>query len=354
LDAVRSLSAHRDVLDHAHDQPHRCAQASVLAPTPWELMMEPNARPAVDRDGNPLHLLLVHAHPDDETTTTGATMTHYAAQGVPVTLVTCTRGERGENRLAEPGTPPATEDDAVAEQLGQTRVRELAAAMRELGVTDARFLGGAGTWWDSGMADARNPHPRAFADGDLAEQTGQLVAILRETRPQVVVTYDAFGGYGHPDHIRAHEVAVAAVAAAGDKEQFPDAGEPWQVAKTYAAAVSYSSLRSAAETLGAMDLPGGNPFAAVLDGGSEGDLPFGVPDDDITARIDAREAMPAKIASMRAHATQMDPESWFFALAANPDREFAREQFQIMRGTPAPAEGSAFEDDLFAGLRSEG
>jgi N-acetyl-1-D-myo-inositol-2-amino-2-deoxy-alpha-D-glucopyranoside deacetylase len=336
------------------DQPHRRAQASALAPTPWELMMEPNPRPAVDRAGNPLHLLLVHAHPDDETTTTGATMALYAAHGVPVTLVTCTRGERGENRLAEPDAPPATEDDAVAEQLGQTRVRELAAAMRELGVTDSRFLGGAGTWWDSGMADARNPHPRAFADGDLAEQTGQLVAVLRETRPQVVVTYDAFGGYGHPDHIRAHDVAVAAVAAAGDKEQFPDTGEAWQVAKLYASAVSYSTLRNAAEMFATMDLAGGNPFAAVLDGGPEAALPFGVPDDEITARVDAREFMPAKIAAMRAHATQVDPESWFFALASQPDRAFAVEQFQIMRGTPAPADDGGFEDDLFAGLRSDG
>lgn len=317
--------------------------------------MEQNVHPqAVDHEGNPLHLLLVHAHPDDETTSTGATIAYYAAQGVPVTLVTSTRGERGENRLADPDAPPATEDDEVAEQLGQTRVRELAAATRALGITDVRFLGGAGTWWDSGMADARNPHPRAFADGDLAEQTGQLVAILRETRPQVVVTYDEFGGYGHPDHIRAHDVAAAAVAASGDKEQFPDAGEPWQVAKFYAAVLSRSSLRRAAEALSTMDLPGGNPFAeAAAAGVSEEDLPFGVPDDQVTAEIDARDYIPAKIASMREHATQMDPESWFFALANLPDRGFAREYFHIMRGTPAPAEGSAYEDDLFAGLRAE-
>ncbi len=152
-------------------------------------------------------LLLVHAHPDDESLWTGGTIARYAAAGVQVTLVTCTLGEEGEiipESLRELAA-------AAADQLGGYRIGELRAACAALGVSDHRWLGGVGRWRDSGMAgEAANAHPRAFASGDLAEQADALASVIAEVRPQVVVTYGPDGGYGHPDHIRAHEVTMAA------------------------------------------------------------------------------------------------------------------------------------------------
>src|SRR5262249_5765977 len=146
-------------------------------------------------------LLLVHAHPDDETITTGATMAYYAATGAHVTLVTCTLGEEGEIHVPELAALAADQ----ADQLGGYRLVELERACQALGATDPRFLGGAGRYRDSGMMGTpANDNPRAFWQADLHEAAGHLVEIMRELRPQVLVTYDANGGYGHPDHINAH------------------------------------------------------------------------------------------------------------------------------------------------------
>ncbi|HWE90529.1 MAG TPA: N-acetyl-1-D-myo-inositol-2-amino-2-deoxy-alpha-D-glucopyranoside deacetylase [Pseudonocardiaceae bacterium] len=305
----------------------------------------PAVSTAVDHDGNPLRLLLVHAHPDDETSTTGVTIAHYRARGIPVTLVTCTRGERGENALVK-GNHDGSDDSA--ERLGELRVAELRSAASELGLTDVRFLGGPGSWWDSGMADARVHHPRAFADGDLAEQIGQLVAIIREVRPQVILTYDENGGYGHPDHIRAHDVAIAAYDAAADPATFPDAGDAWSVTKLYASAVPYSQLLHVAEYMSTLDIPG-NPFTFAGDPPPVEALPFGVPDEAVTARIDAHEMADAKVAAMRAHRTQLGVNGWFFTLADAPGRPFGVEYFRILRGTAAPNQAGEPENDLFAG-----
>jgi N-acetyl-1-D-myo-inositol-2-amino-2-deoxy-alpha-D-glucopyranoside deacetylase len=312
----------------------------------WRLVSD-----QLDADGNPLRLLLVHAHPDDETTTTGATIARYRSQGLPVTLVTCTRGERGEDVTL--GVPIYT-DDEKADQLGRQRVAELDGATRALGLADARFLGGAGAWWDSGMADAPVPHPRAFSAGDLDEQTAQLVAIVREVRPQVIVTYDERGGYGHPDHIRAHDVAVAAFEAAADPAAFPAAGPVWQVSKLYAAVIPFSRMRRAAKILAAAPPNGGSPLQALADAPEDTPaeaVPFAVPDELVCAQIDAREWIGAKAAAMRSHRTQMAPDSWFFALADEPGADFAREYYRILRGRPAPERDGELEDDLFAGLR---
>ena len=170
--------------------------------------------------------LFVHAHPDDETLTTGATIAHYAARGARVHVVTCTLGEEGEvigerwARLAVDG----------ADQLGGYRIGELSAALRELGVAEPTFLGGAGRWRDSGMAGTPPRGRQRFVDADPREAVGALVAIIRELRPHVVVSYDPNGGYGHPDHIHAHRVTAAAVAAAGGSD-YP--GDPWSVPKFY-------------------------------------------------------------------------------------------------------------------------
>lgn len=303
----------------------------------------------LDRSGNPLRLLLVHAHPDDETSTTGSTIARYADQGIAPTLVTCTRGERGENALAT-GDEIADRETA-AEELGEIRAAELGKAASELGLSDVRFLGGRGAWWDSGMADALVPHPRRFSDGDLSLQVGQLVAVIREVRPQVLVTYDERGGYGHPDHIRAHEVSVAALDAAAAAAAYPAAGAPWRVSRLYAAVVPFSSLRRVGEVMART--MGSNPF--VLPDGSPlpvEQMPFGTPDESVNVRVDGRDWLGAKSAAMRAHHSQSGVNAWFFELFDDPGRGFGVESFRLLRGDAMPTPPGEPHDDLFHGLRS--
>ena len=166
-------------------------------------------------------VLFVHAHPDDETVGTGATMARYAAAGAHVTLVTCTLGEEGEIHV------PAVAGLAAAagDQLGGYRYVELERACAALGVTDHRYLGGAGRYRDSGMMGTEaNKHPRAFWGADVDEAAAALLEVIREVRPQVVVTYDPNGGYGHPDHIQAHRVAMRAVELARGRGDRPGQG----------------------------------------------------------------------------------------------------------------------------------
>jgi N-acetyl-1-D-myo-inositol-2-amino-2-deoxy-alpha-D-glucopyranoside deacetylase len=315
--------------------------------------------PLHDHTGNPLRLLMVHAHPDDETTTTGATAARYAAEGIGVHLVTCTRGERGEildeEILAAVGT-----GGGAAEALGAVRTGELAAAATAIGFAGLRFLGGPGRWWDSGMAgEETNADPRALAAGDRGEQVGELAAVIRELRPQVLVTYDERGGYGHPDHIRAHELSMAAVKQAADAGAAAGSAPPWAVAKVYAAVVPHGVLRRAAQGLGLIEGP--NPFAdlgrALADGEPDApvDLPFGVPDDLVAARVDARSWLTVKVAAMREHRSQMAQNGWFFALAEGSGGGFGVEHFQLLHGSQGPVSGDeGLEADLFAGLRAPG
>src|SRR5690242_15523073 len=196
-------------------------------------------------------LLFVHAHPDDESLGTGATIAHYTARGADVLVVTCTLGEEGEvigDRWAELAVDRA-------DQLGGYRIGELTAALRALGVSEPRYLGGAGRWRDSGMSGTPTRHRRRFIDADERETVGALVAVIREQRPHVVVTYDPDGGYGHPDHIHAHRVTTAAVAAAGpdgDVADFP--GEPWAVPKFYWSVFAASAFEAAMDALTPEDL----------------------------------------------------------------------------------------------------
>jgi N-acetyl-1-D-myo-inositol-2-amino-2-deoxy-alpha-D-glucopyranoside deacetylase len=293
----------------------------------------------------PRRLLLVHAHPDDETIGTGATMAHYAAQGVAVTLVTCTRGEEGEVLVPELEHLAADKEDG----LGQHRVGELAAAMEALRVTDSRFLGGPGRWRDSGMIGTpANERADCFWRADLAEAVRELVAVVRETRPQVVVTYDSNGGYGHPDHIQAHRVTVAAFDAAADPSYAPELGEPWQASKLYWTAVPRSVLQAGIDLL---KESGQTNFFGV---DRAEDLPFGVPDEVVTTVVDAAEQLEAKVAAMRAHKTQIAVDGPFFALSDNVgQRAFGVEHYVLARGDRGPAAGErGVEDDLFAGLPS--
>jgi N-acetyl-1-D-myo-inositol-2-amino-2-deoxy-alpha-D-glucopyranoside deacetylase len=288
-------------------------------------------------------MLLVHAHPDDETIGTGATMAKYAAAGALVTLVTCTLGEEGE--ILEPGLEhlAADKDDA----LGQHRIGELAAAMEALGVRDHRFLGGPGRWRDSGMMGTPpNDRPDCFWQADLDEATRELVAVVRETRPQVVITYDDNGGYGHPDHIQAHRVATAAFDKAGDPSYAPELGIPWQPAKLYYSAIPKSFIQAGIDHL---KESGQNDFFGV---DSADDLPFGVPDEIVTTEIDARDWLEHKTAAMRAHRTQIAVDGPFFALSNNVGQKaFGVEHYVLARGSVGSTAGpQGREDDLFAGL----
>lgn len=301
--------------------------------------------------------MFVHAHPDDETTTTGATIARYAAEGVDVHLVTCTRGELGEyvdpaathDLLARVGGRTAPRTARAADQFGLLRADELADACRALGITGAAFLGGPGRWQDSGMAGT-TAGPAAFAAADLDDCTSALVALVRAHRPQVLVTYDENGGYGHPDHIRAHQITVAAFHAAADPTAHPDCGPPWRVQRVYAAVVPHSVLHTAAEHLATSPPHGVNPFAGATIGQP---LPFGVPDDQVDVRVDATEHLPAKIAAMRAHRSQMHPEGWFFALATRPGSLMGDEYYTLLHhraGPGRPDPTGPPHDDLFEGL----
>ena len=286
-------------------------------------------------------VLFVHAHPDDEAIPTGVTIAKYAAEGARVTVVTCTLGEAGEivddelAYLAERG------EDA----LGEHRREEMAAAAKELGLTDHRWLGGPGRWRDSGMIGTpENDDPRCFWRADFDEAVGELVAVIRETRPQVAVTYDANGDYGHPDHIQAHRVTHAAVDRAADPAY--GTGEPWQVSKVYATAFPKSVLRLGFEYFKAS----GDDFFAAYD--SADDMPFGVPDEVITTRIKAPEHIDRKFAAMRAHRSQIRPDGVFFVLPPEvAEVGMGEEYFVLLRGEPGPEQDDrGWETDLFGGI----
>ncbi len=276
----------------------------------------------------PPRLLLVHAHPDDESLWTGGTIARYAAAGVQVTLVTCTLGEEGEvipDSLAQLGAH-------AADQLGGYRVAELRAACAALGVSDHRYLGGMGRWRDSGMAGvAANQHPRAFAGGDFDEQTAALASILQDVRPQVVVTYGPDGGYGHPDHVRAHEITVAAAA-----------GVP-EVARLYYAVVSAEATEAGLAALaGAPGLPWRLP--------EPGELPV-VADAEITTAVAIGDHLPAKLRALRAHATQVSvwqgqDGQHSYALSNGIAQPVVDQEFYVLAGGSADSVGT----DVFGGL----
>jgi N-acetyl-1-D-myo-inositol-2-amino-2-deoxy-alpha-D-glucopyranoside deacetylase len=293
-------------------------------------------------------LLLVHAHPDDESINQGATMAKYVAEGRGVTLVTCTAGELGEILVPEL-------EHLSPEQLAEHRRGELEDAMKCLGVTDHRFLGGFGTYRDSGMkwhedghaVAADDVHENAFWHADLTEAADKLVTVIREVRPQVLVTYDQFGGYGHPDHIQAHRVAMYAAQLAAVPSYRKDLGEAWEIAKIYWGAMSASRMR---EGLRRLREAGDHTSFEGMD--PDGDLPFFVvPDEDLTAAVDAQDQVDKKMDALRAHATQITTDGPFFALSNNVgSTAWGIEYFRIAKGTPGPVGEDGLEADLFAGL----
>ena len=290
-------------------------------------------------------LLLVHAHPDDESIGNGVTMAKYAAQGANVTLVTCTLGEEGEVLVPELAHLAADRDDG----LGRHRIGELAAAMEALGVRDHRFLGGPGRYRDSGMMGLpTNEREDCFWQADPDEASGHLVEVIREVRPQVLVTYDDNGGYGHPDHIQAHRVAMRAVELAARTDSVD--ASPWQVAKIYWNALPESWLRDSLRQLRAA---GDATTFEGMDPDAE-ELPMVVPDDQITTVVEAVEHVEAKLAAMRAHATQITVDGPFFALSNNLGNQvWGTEAYVLAQGTAGPddrRDEKGRETDLFAGL----
>lgn len=294
-------------------------------------------------------LLLVHAHPDDESINNGATMARYVEEGRGVTLVTCTAGEMGEVLVPDLAYLAADQEDG----LGPHRRTELDAAMKVLGVTDHRFLGGFGTFRDSGMKwhedghaiPADETHENAFWHADLTEAADHLVAVIREIRPQVLVTYDQFGGYGHPDHIQAHRVAMYAATLAGVPSYRSDLGEPWEIAKIYWTAMSESRMRASLRRL--RDSGDTETFAGME---PDGDLPpFVTPDELISARVDGVAFASKKLAALAEHRTQVEPDGPFFSGGESGHAFWGEEFYRIARGTPVPGP-DGFEDDLFAGL----
>ncbi|MGB3486175.1 MAG: N-acetyl-1-D-myo-inositol-2-amino-2-deoxy-alpha-D-glucopyranoside deacetylase [Mycobacterium sp.] len=286
-------------------------------------------------------LLFVHAHPDDESINNGATIAHYVLRGAQVNVLTCTLGEEGEV-IGDQWARLAVDH---ADQLGGFRIAELGAALGHLGVAAPMFLGGAGRWRDSGMAGtAPNSKHERFVDADEREAVGALVAVLRDLRPHVVVTYDPNGGYGHPDHIRAHQVTTAAVAASGGAD-YP--GEPWTVPKFYWTVSSNSAFAAALAGVESTDL-----LPNWRLGPYDGEI--GYADDRITAVVDAHDALPAKIAALAAHATQVAVGPTGRVCALSNDLALpilGEEHYVLVAGSAGDPDSGDRETDLLAGLQ---
>lgn len=272
-------------------------------------------------------LLLVHAHPDDESIFTGATIAKYAAEGARVALVTCTLGERGiipsNYQAAHDIKLMSADTESRLALLAKLRAQELEAACAELGVTDHRYLGGHGRWRDSGPRVGDDP--RSFVWAILDEAASALASLVREMRPQVIITYDSNGFYGHPDHIQAHRVAWHAYQMACDPAR----------TKFYAVAMPRSVAAQA--TAPSADL-----------------LQFALPEEQVTAEIDAAAYLDAKLAALKAHATQIVVDEPFFEIiGVIKMRALAMEYYTLLSGpgvTTAGPAGQGRETDLFCGV----
>jgi mycothiol S-conjugate amidase len=281
-----------------------------------------------------LCLLTVHAHPDDEASKGAGSVAKYAAEGVYTVLVCCTGGEEGDI------LNPAMDTPEVRSDLPAVRRRELEEAVRIIGYDELVMLG----YRDSGMPDSpANADPRAFANAPLEEAVGRLVAIMRRVRPQVVVTYgDDQEGYPHPDHLRVHDVTMAAIDAVADPDAWPEAGEPWAVAKVYYTAWSRARIMATHEKF--LELGLESPFD---------DAWFARPsqDDRMTTQIDVSDFADVRPNALKAHATQVDPTSKFwFGLPPEVARTIHPYDDYILARSSVPTEEP--EDDLFAGVRS--
>ena len=283
----------------------------------------------------PLGLLCVDAHPDDECISHGGALLRYAEEGVRTAVVTCTGGELGE--VVGEGMDP----EDVVPRLGEVRRGELAEALRLLGAGAPRFLG----YRDSGMVGTPgNDDPASFWRADVHEAVGRLVAHIRELRPSVVCTYDPFGGYGHPDHIQCHRVSVLAAEAAWMGALYPEAGPPWRVAKVYQATIAKSAIALANDEFRRRGMP--SPFGEELDPAA---IPMGVDDARIDAVLDVRPWHRRKREALLAHRSQVGPESFFLNVPDDFSEAIFGTEWYVR--TRSDVSVPAHEDDLFTGLR---
>lgn len=287
-----------------------------------------------------LRLMTVHAHPDDESSKGAATTARYVAEGHDVMVVTCTGGEAGSI------LNPAMDRPEVVENLTDVRREEMAKAAEILGV-EHRWLG----FVDSGLPEG-DPLPAlpegVFATVPIEESTRELVKVMREFRPHVVITYDENGGYPHPDHIRCHEISVAAFDAAGDPDLYQGQGEPWQPLKLY---YSHGFSRKRMQLFHESLLADGkeSPYTDWLERWDSQDRPD--PDDRVTTRVPCGEYFEQRDDALRAHATQIDPTSRWFAVSCDVQRElWPTEDYELVRSL---VDTTLPEDDLFAGVQEK-
>lgn len=286
----------------------------------------------MNRSYEGIRILLVHAHPDDETINNGATMAKYAAGGAHVTLVTCTRGEEGE--VLVPGLSHLASNDQ--DKLGLHRESELALAMKELGITDFRFLGSPSIKFrDSGMMGTEaNNRADVFWQADIDSAAKYLVEVIEEIKPQIMITYDEIGGYGHPDHIQAHRIAMRASEIAD-----------WKIQKIYWNTMPKSVL---AEGIAKMKEIGSDFFGAE----SVDDLPFAKDDEFVTTLVDGSKFVDQKLAAMKAHETQISLDGPFFALSNNLGLQiWGDEYYTLVKGEMCePFDSQGRETDLASGI----
>ncbi|KZB87594.1 mycothiol conjugate amidase Mca [Amycolatopsis regifaucium] len=286
-----------------------------------------------------LRLMAVHAHPDDESSKGAATLARYAAEGHEVMVVTCTGGEAGSV------LNPAMDRPDVVANMTEIRREEMARAAKILGVSHT-WLG----FIDSGLpeGDPLPPVPEgSFAVIPLEESTGALVKVIRDFRPHVIVTYDENGGYPHPDHIRTHEISVAAFDAAGEAERYPEAGEPWQPLKLYYVhGFSRARMTTFHDALLARGLE--SPYEEWL---KSWDPEKADVMERVTTRVECGDYFEQRDEALKAHATQIDPNSRWFAVPRDLQREvWPTEEYELVRSL---VDSTLPEDDLFAGVKEK-
>jgi mycothiol S-conjugate amidase len=292
----------------------------------------------VDRDGNPLAVLTVHAHPDDEASKGSATVARYHDEGVHTVLVCCTGGEAGDI------LNPAMDTPEVRADLYGVRMRELDASARAIGYDVVHLLG----YHDSGMPDTDvNHRPDNFANAPLDEAVERLVRFIRVERPQVIVTYaEDREFYPHPDHIRVHEISLPAFSAAGDPDAFPDAGDPWAPAKLYYTGFSRRRVKALHDEI--IRRGEESPYERWFERG------FPDREDRFTTFVDVGDWLDRRRASLLAHRTQVDPEGHWMRLPDNVIRKiFPWDEYALARSTIGPVPPPETEDDLFAGIRGD-
>lgn len=298
----------------------------------------------VSHDLEPLRLLAVHAHPDDEASKGSAMMASYVASGVEVMVATCTGGERGDIQ-----NPALVGDPHAARDMGGARRLEMAKAAKILGIKH-QWLG----FTDSGLPEG-DPLPdlpaNCFALKPLEIAAAPLVRLVRRFRPHVIISYDENGGYPHPDHIMAHKVTVEAFHAAGDPEKYPGTGPAWEPSKLYYDLAfnpqRFRALHYALEEAG-LASPYAERLAAWLEADTEGHTPP-VSKHPTTTQIDCGDYFETRDDALRAHATQVDPDGFFFAVSAPMQRKvWPWEDYSLIESRVPTTEP---ENDLFAGLR---